>query len=242
MEQMTQNAWYTGILLMFAALTCSGNSHVYLVYHATANGETGHTGIAVDNYEITVTEQTVNGKTMLVQDSVATGLLTYYDFWTKDEYSEKKLVNHDMEPRYFKLPVASWEPDITINYLIDKGIPYHYGYPVQGLLRVNTTPSLDRKTCAFLDSVIRANRPFNAISWNCSDFAELALEFVTGSKIDAKEFVWVDRCTTPNMLFRRASHLKGTKMIKDPGILVYRNFLVERILKREVIKVCRNTK
>jgi hypothetical protein len=238
---MTKNALYIIILLALAAFTACGNQHVYLVYHATANGETGHTGIAVDNYEITVTERTVNGKTATVQDSVRTGSLTYYDFWTKDEYPVKKLVTRDVEPRYFKLPVASWEPEITLNYLINKGVPYHYGYPVEGLLQVTTTPARDKKTCAFLDSVIRANRPFNATIWNCSDFAELAIEFATGKKIEAKEFVWVGRCTTPNMLFKKASRLGGTKIIKDPGMLVYRIFLVERILKREILKVCGNT-
>jgi hypothetical protein len=239
---MTKKALYIGFTLMFAAFPGSGNQHVYLVYHATANGETGHTGIAVDNYEITVTERMVNGKTTSVQDSIRTGSLTYYDFWTKEEYHEKVLVTRDMEPRYFKLPVASWEPEITLNYLMNKGVPYHYGYPVEGLLQVTTTPSQDKKTRAFLDSVIRANRPFNAITWNCSDFAELAIEYVTGKKIEAKEFVWVGRCTTPNMLFRKASRLRGTKIIKDPGLLVYRIFLVERILKREILKVCWNKK
>jgi hypothetical protein len=239
---MTKNALYIVIIMAHVAFTGSGNQHVYLVYHATFNGETGHTGIAVDNYEITVTERMVNGKTTTVQDSLRTGSLTYYDFWTKHEYPEKKLVTKDVEPRYFKLPVASWEPEITLNYLINKGVPYHYGYPVEGLLQVTTTPSQDKKTCAYLDSAIRANRPFNAITWNCSDFAELAIEFVTGKKIEAKEFVWVGSCTTPNMLFRKASKLEGTKIIKDPGMLVYRIFLVERIIKREVYKVCRMKK
>jgi hypothetical protein len=240
MDQMINNTFHIVIFLALAAFSGSGNQHVYLVYHATVNGETGHTGIAVDNYEITVTERTVNGKSTTVNDSVRTGSLTYYDFWTKDEYPEKKLVTRDVEPRYFKLPVASWEPEVTLNYLINKGIPYHYGYPVEGLLQVTTTAAQDKKACAFLDSIIMANRPFNAITWNCSDFAELAIEFVTGKKIQAKEFVWVGRCTTPNMLFRKASRLEGTKIIKDPGMLVYRIFLVERIIKREILKICRN--
>ncbi len=225
------------VIMSFLALQpVRGNLHVYLVYYATINGETGHTGIAIDNYKIVVNERMGKDITTFRYDSVRTGSLTYYDLWPREDYYDKKLIAVDQQPLYCKLPRASWEPDITLSSLLLKGIP-QYNTPVDGLVQITTTPGHDWIIRAFLDSILSVKRPFNALHYTCTDFAEQVIEFVTGEDIKAKEFVWAGWCTTPNKLYRKVARLKGTKIIKDPENVVYRSFLVERIIKREVVRI-----
>ncbi len=232
MKRMPVQGWKICALLLLTTISSSGAAHVYLVFHATMNGKTGHTGIAIDNYQVILHEEQHNGRDIFRKDTVRSGKLTYYDFWTKNDQTDKKLIFRDQPPRYYKLPLAAWEPDITLEYLLGKGMPYHYGYTVEGLIRMVTTPDQDEKIKNRLDSLIALNRSFHAITWNCSDFAEYAIELAAGEEINAKEFIWGGFSTTPNKLFRKASCLKGAEILRDPGKVVYGTFLVERIWKR----------
>lgn len=234
---MTSRNFFVLLMLMLPALPGECCHNLYLVYYATVRGETGHLGIAIDNYRIEVVEKIDRGNPGYSFDTIRTGALTYYDLWPRQDYFDKKLIKADKEARYYKLPLASWENEITISSLIHRGVPHKKGYPVDGLLEIATSPYQDRLVAAFIDSIMDSGRPFNAITYNCADFAEQVIEFVLKKNIRAKEFVWAGRSTTPNKLFKRAAGMEGTKVIKDPGRLVNRIFLVERILKREIFKI-----
>src|ERR1044071_162622 len=55
---------------LFGVTACC---NVYIVIYATADGRTGHAGIAIDNYQVHI----LGDK----EDTVADGTLTYFDLW-----------------------------------------------------------------------------------------------------------------------------------------------------------------
>jgi hypothetical protein len=226
------------MVVVFLCLAHQGHCglNVYLIYYATVNGETGHSGIALDNYNIVSVEKEKKGLVVSSYDTVKTGALTYYDLWPKEDYFDKKLIRSDKVATYYKLPRATWEPEITVHSLMSKGIPHKEGYPVDGLIQITTAPYQDKLVRIFLDSLITSDKPFNAIQYNCSDFVEQAVEYLIKKDISAKEFILYGFSTTPNKLFKKTAELKGCKVIKDPGKLTNGIFLIERVLKREIIK------
>ena len=98
------------ICLVIAVLLFSGPgafADVYLVYYATVNGRTGHVGIAVDNYRILIREAWREGNLVEVEDTVATGELTYYDLWPAEDEFSVFSTGKDIPGLYYKLPVST---------------------------------------------------------------------------------------------------------------------------------------
>src|SRR5690606_22911432 len=69
---------------------------IYLLIWFSKNGETGHAGIAVDNYK-TVNKKDANGNDVLdangnvVTEQVKDGTYTYYDLWPNDPVGDTEL-------------------------------------------------------------------------------------------------------------------------------------------------------
>ncbi len=206
--------------------------HVYIIIYATHDGKSGHAGIAVDKYDIRV----LDCKTCpegVRYDTVRNGALLYFDLWPeKDRFNKERLIENT-QPHYFRLPASSAEPAITPVSLIINGIPHEEGYPCDGLLKITTTPARDYQMVRFLDSLIAENRLFNAWTFNCADFVNLAVEHLLGQKIEADERIAWTWATTPNRLCKALMKIPEVKVIKDPGSLINGFFFEERILKQD---------
>lgn len=208
------------------------HAHVYVIIYATHDGKSGHAGIAVDKYDIKVAD-CKNCPGGIRYDTARTGELVYFDLWPEKDRFNKDRLNESVQPHYFRLPASSAEPAITAASLIIDGIPHEQGYPCDGLLKINTTPTQDYQLIQFLDSLIAENRLFNAWTYNCADYVERAVEYVLGQDIDADEKIAWTSATTPNRLCKAVMSLDGIKVIKDPGKLVNGSFFEERILKQD---------
>jgi len=216
----------------FCSLSGSMPDDVFIIFYATYNGKTGHIGIAIDNYRFRNIEGIFNGESRNRYDTISTGKLTYFDLWPLKDNLPRSMAGKDIEAKYCKLPAASWEKEINLHTLYFDGIPQNKGYPCDGIIRFKTAPWQDYQMLHFLDSLIQANRPFNTRKYNCADFVEEAVEYLTGKNLSADELVLFKYSTTPNRLFKAIVKLKETKLIKNPGKKVNGTFWKERVLGR----------
>ncbi len=225
------------VFLLLGSTTQSfGNPNdVYFIFYATIDGKSGHAGIAVDNYKIVVKEDRYNenNERISVYDTVKDGTLTYYDLWPVKDDFDAISVSKDYKPRYYELPTSSWEDDITVYSLLEKGIPHEEGYPVDGLLKFSTSPVKDNELKVFIAAEIAKNRPFNAREFNCADFVELIIEYLCKCKINAEEYIVFRYSTTPNKLYQRAAALDNVKIIKNGAEKAKGSFTMERLLKKK---------
>jgi hypothetical protein len=210
-------------------------ANVYVVIYVTQDGATGHAGIAVDNYELRVSEKLINGAIFRQVDTVANGTLTFFDLWPQTDIPYGRF-NKDTEPRYNRFPRSSAERPITVESLLEKGLPRGCRYPCDALLRIQSTPQEDFSLLKYLDT-LPSERPFyNARKYNCVDFVRLSLAHLCGMKIRAKEFVPLSMISTPNRFFRALKKEKNrpVEILRDPGPAVKRSFLRERVFKFNV--------
>ncbi len=226
---MKRNIQILTIFLLFSQVVFAGGNDVYIVFYATSKGKTGHVGIAMDNYKIVYKEIKKGNVTEEIADTVATGELTYYDLWPNDDYFSVGKTGKNIPAVYYKLPVSTTE-EITINSLYDKGIPHKENYPSDGLLRVNTSWQQDQWMIAFLDSMIDANRQFNAQRFNCSDFVRIPLEKLLNTALKSREFILVGWSTTPNKLYRKLRKTGGVEVMKNADDKTAGSFIGQRVI------------
>jgi hypothetical protein len=208
-----------------------GTCDVYFLTYATRDGRTGHSGLAVDNYNIYVRDMAAGNTIIHKYDTVKTGTLTYFDFWPEKDHFSIRNVGKDTRAKYNKLPAASYDREITLGYLTNNGVPHIKNFPCDGILRLETDPYEDLNLIHFMDSLIKLNKPFNVRRYNCSDFVLSGACYITDRKIRAKEFIPFSFSTTPNRLFKKLRALAETDVIVDPGKKVNGWFFKERIIE-----------
>lgn len=217
------------ILVLFAHSCLMARADIYLVVYATYEGKTGHTGIAVDNYEIRIRDTGSTDNWSSVNDTVKTRSLTYFDLWPKSD--RKMEILKDTEPDYFRLPNSSAERAITVESLLSYGIPHKEGYPCDGLLRIRTSPTQDYLMKAFLDRKSSEKRPFNTRKYNCTDYVVDAFNFITGQQLKAREFIPMRLSSTPNKFYKTIlKEYARAEVLKDASGKVRGTFVRERIL------------
>jgi len=218
------------LLAVTSAIEASGSCDVYFITYATRDGNTGHSGLAVDNYLICVYDRVVNGKVIHDFDTVKTGTLVYFDFWPAEDHFSIRNAGRNTTAKYNRLPAASYEKQITLGHIVQNGIPHIKNYPCDGVLRLATSPAQDYDLIHFMDSIAGLERPFNVRRYNCSDFVLAGACHITGREIRAKEFIPFSFSTTPNMLYRKLRELTDIEVIVDPGNKISGGFFRERIL------------
>lgn len=217
-------------LSIFLFYSIKATADVYVVIYATMHGKTGHAGLAVDKYEIHLSERVIDNHKIVRYDSVKTRYLTYYDFWPKDNAISIRAISKEVEGEYYKFPRSSSERKITVESLCSRGIPHKLAYPCDALLRIKTSPTKDHELGAFLKNCIELNRPFDTRQFNCADFVLQAVEFVVGLKIDAGEYIPFQVSTTPNKLYKALRLLHGVEIVKNADDKAQGSFLRERVL------------
>jgi len=219
------------VLLLLGLLAgARAQADVYVVIYATTQSKTGHAGIAIDRYQIQLTEAMAGGVRTERPDTVRTGRLTYYDLWPKDDVIPRALTFRPVEPQYYKLPGGSSEREITVESLETRGVPHKEGYPCDGLIRIPTRPAADFALGRFLDRQLDLRKPFDAWRFNCVDFVLLALKPVLAEKLDAREPILVRRAATPNRLYRALRALTGIEVVKNADEVTKGLFWEERVL------------
>ena len=207
-------------------------SNAYVIIYATSGGNTGHAGIAVQRYDVVSYDVASSTNLISSVDTVSSGKMYYYDLWPKDDVFIRGHFGRDLQPYYYKLPQSSSEADISLYSLMRKGIPHKEDQPVDGIIEINTTPKQDLQLIAYFDGLIDHQRPFNARTFNCVDFVLSGLNHVLNLDINAREFVPLSFCSTPNKLFRKIAREKKlhTEIIADPGIKVRHSFFSQKVI------------
>lgn len=220
------------LLLVFVMSTVLLRANVFVVFYATAKGKTGHTGIAIDSYDIFVHDRICNDVAYSVNDTQSTGRLIYYDLWPKSDAFIRSHLKRDLEPSYFRLPRTSGEQDITVSSLLLKGIPHKENQPVDALIEIETCPFEDYKLITYLQNLADEDKCFNAQLFNCTDFVCKGLSVIAGKKFTAKETVLFSSFSTPNKLFRKLEHTQqfAVIIIKHPGEQMKGSFLSQKIV------------
>lgn len=223
---------FTILMICFSgSITLFGrdNDDIIIVFYATYKGKTGHIGIAVDNYRIIYREETKGGSGEEKPDTVTSGELTYFDLWPDDDHFRVTNTGKDIPAVYYRLPVSSTE-EITLNSLYDKGIPHKEHYPADGILRIPTNWEQDQQMIRFLDSMVTAQRAFNARRFNCTDFVRVALEHLLQTSLNAREFVIAGWSSTPNKLYRQLRKLNQVRVLKNADEKAERSFIGQRVI------------
>ncbi|CAM1371895.1 hypothetical protein [Tenacibaculum xiamenense] len=209
---------------------------IYLVYYATINGKSGHVGIAIDNYKIVIRDSIVEGHTTSKYISIQNNTLTYYDLWPEKDDFNALNVDKNTTGIYYKLPAASWENSITVQSLLQKGIPHEEHYPIDGLIRISSPPQKDQQLKKAIEKLINKNIPFNVRTNNCADFVEAIIEMHCNCSIEAEESIVLRKSTTPNRLYQEVSKMENVTILKDGSEKAKGSFTKERLLKRNNTK------
>ena len=212
----------------------------YLLIWFSGDNETGHAGIAIDNYK---KQQVMDSKGNPILDSkgkptyemVKDGTMTYYDLWPNNQVGITELQSDVM---------SDYSKGIVINSLGDlktsdptgarSGGVGAEGRAADGIVQINTTYAQDSKIQSYASKTANSGKAYNASSFNCSTFVENALKTVYPA-LDASQFVKVPtalrflyndtRVTAPNNLYNATMKLSGTTNIKGPKSVVAKPYL-----------------
>jgi len=217
------------ILLMCLLVSLNTYADVYVVIFATHNGKTGHAGIAIDNYQILNYEKEIDNQVVNRYDTTKVFTLTYFDLWPKSD--SKSTLLQTLPAEYNLLPGSSSEPAITVESLINKGLPHRNGYLADGILKIKTTPTQDFFLKEFIKQLIDEGLPFNTRTHNCTDFCLQCINYLTDWDITAKELILTKRSNTPNKLYKALVKKSEVEIEKDAGRLVRGSFMRERVIE-----------
>jgi hypothetical protein len=154
--------------------------------------------------------------------------LTYFDLWGPPEIRIDQH-NENLACRYYKLPRTTAEPEVTLRYLLSKGLPHAYDSPCDGLLRIKTTPSQDMEMIRIAEEIQLQHQYFNTRHYNCVDYVILCLNKLFKLDIEAKEYIPFAWSSTPNKLYTNIGDYLEVEVIKDAGDAVNNSFVNERI-------------
>ena len=218
-----------------------GNDIYILIWFSKGEGkngedpETGHAGIAIDNYK--KVDKVVDGKVVkdkdgnAVQEWVKDGTFTYFDLWPNNpvgsdqnqtnvaaDYSEGVKIN-SLSDLMTKDPTVSRDGNVSAE-----------GRAADGIVKIGTTDTQDDKAKAQARKEVKDNKQYNACDNNCSTFAQRVLNAALPAPINAGQFVkaplaakiWYGykdaaNVVAPNNLYNAALKVKGASNIKGPA-------------------------
>jgi hypothetical protein len=191
---------------------------VYLVTWASADGNIGHAGVAVDNYKTEVVRDK-NGNAVLdkngneVTRQVADGTVTYYDLWPGGEGANKDNATQDIAASYN-------EKVTTLKELTTTDITGSEGRLPDGVVRLKTNASTDELVNMSLSAHRDVNSKYNGLNNNCSDYAKAGIEYAApiGSQLgNTDEKIGSKTATTPNQLYNATVKLPNATVVKNAG-------------------------
>lgn len=192
---------------------------ILLIVWASYKGNIGHAGIAISNYKEVKTKIKVNGcwttQTRMVQD----GTYTYRDLWPGGDGVGKGNFDKNVPAHYNNKKVKMSE-------ILNSDITRTEHRTPDGIVKILSDYAVDQKTLRKLDFYESKNTLYNALTNNCSDYAEAALEETVHQELPVDEKLSSKvTVTTPNQVFKASRTIKGSKLIKDPGIKINKSFI-----------------
>uniref|UniRef100_UPI002616A91C RHS repeat domain-containing protein n=1 Tax=Flavobacterium sp. TaxID=239 RepID=UPI002616A91C len=213
---------------------------IYLLIWFSKNGETGHAGIAIDNYK-TVVKKDKDGNTIYDKDGkalteqVKDGTYTYYDLWPNEAVGDTELQDN-VEADYTK--------GIKINSLKDlmSKDPTQYrsgnvsaeGRSADGIVKIPTTYSQDVTAKQVASRDIKNDKSYNGCYNNCSTYAQRIINSAYPS-LNASQTIKPSgilrtiyddaKTVAPNNLYNAALKIKGAANVKGPSSVVAKPYL-----------------
>ncbi len=222
-----------------------GNDIYILIWFSTDKngGETGHAGIAIDNYK-TVNKKDSKGNNILdsngnvVTEQVADGTFTYYDLWPKDPIGKTEMQD-DVKPGYSEgIQISSLNDlkntDVTTQV---NGNVHTEGRAADGIVQISTKPYQDENAKQTAETDLANKSSYNACENNCSSFVQRVANFALdlNNQINAKQRIKPKfplntlykpaDVVAPNNLYNSALKVKGAKRIKGPTSVVAKPYL-----------------
>lgn len=204
---------------------------IYILTWFSKNDETGHAGIAVDNYK-TVTKKDANGNVMKdskgkpITEQVKDGTMTYYDLWPEKPVGQTQLqdnVKEDYNGKIINSLSDLMNADVSKSGEKGKVSENGEGRAADGIVKITTDYNQDSRAKSTLSSLINSGKDYNACSNNCSTFVQNGIKSIFPS-FDSSQLVKPSfplnqmyndaRVVAPNNLYNGALKIKGASSIK----------------------------
>jgi RHS repeat-associated protein len=178
----------------------------YLLTWTTSDSGVGHSGFAVDNYDL------VDG------ELVPNGTVTDYDMWPASEVNPSN-VTENVEAYYGVRTLSKGELFTTDPSLLERG------KKPNGIIAFNTNAAQDMKIKNKLGQFLLSSNLYNGFTRNCSDMAREGVMLSGGVRgWVGQENYLIFNFTTPNMLFKDAMNMPNAKIMISPGNTVNYEF------------------
>jgi RHS repeat-associated protein len=228
------------------AIDPDGNDIYILTWFSSTNngGETGHAGIAIDNYK-TVNKKDAKGNNILdangnpVTEQVKDGTFTYYDLWPQDPVGQADMQT-DVGSGYSEGIRISSLSDLTSTDVTTQvnGNVSTEGRAADGIVKIKTSFTQDDAAKKAAQAEVNNKKSYNACANNCSTFTQrIANAALGGNQIDAKQRVtpnWFMKnvlgyktadVIAPNNLYSAALKVKNATRVKGPQSVTARPYL-----------------
>jgi hypothetical protein len=201
---------------------------VYLVVWFSKDGETGHAGIAVDNYKMV--EQRSESGEITGYAAVPDGTVTYFDLWPKAPVGKTQL-QKGVTPDYGagvilnKADLLATDPSASgkvgnVSEFGERRAP-------DGVVSISSSYVDDVLLRVEAKSKISNNEQYNACDNNCSTFSQDLINTISTVNIDASQEIkpkgtlkilgYGDASTVaPNNLYNKATEAPGANVLKGP--------------------------
>jgi hypothetical protein len=217
---------------------------IYLLIWFSKDGETGHAGIAIDNYK-KQNKKDANGKVMkdskgnVITEMVKDGTMTYYDLWPNDSVGETKMQTN-VEADYTNGIIISNFSDLKHKDPTNQrtGNVDAEGRSADGIVKIPTTYNQDKNAKSAADSDIKKDKDYNACTNNCSTYAQRIINSALPNSINANQKItpkgvlarWPfsykpTDVVAPNNLYNAATKVKGATIVKGPTSVFAKPYL-----------------
>ena len=215
---------------------------IYIVIWFSKDDETGHAGIAVDNYKWVETKVIENGQEVTKRTRVPDGTVTYYDLWPEKQVGQTELqdgVKDDYNRRKYTVEELT-NIDVSKSNKSGHVSQNGKGRPADGVIKlrigdsVEEQRSIDKAVKMKLEGVQDSGKDYNACSNNCSSFVQEGLKAAI-SGFDASQYVDVPfsmdvlyddvNVVAPNNLYNKAASSPGAEVLKGPSKIEAKPYL-----------------
>ena len=197
----------------------SNGNDIILIVWASHDGRIGHAGIAISNYKEVKSKVKVNGRWTTQIRMVQDGTYTYRDLWPGGEGAGKQ--NFDKH-----LPAVYNNRKVTLSNILNSDVTGLEESAPDGVVKISSNHNVDQRIQRKLDAYELENPSYNALTNNCSDYAEAALEEAVHKELPVDEKLSSKiKATTPNQVFKASRRIRGNHVLIIPGSKINNSFI-----------------
>ena len=197
----------------------SDGNDIILIVWASHDGRIGHAGIAISNYKEVKSKVKVNGRWTTQVRMVQDGTYTYRDLWPGGEGAGKQNFDKD-------LPAVYNNRKVTLSNILNSDVTGLEESAPDGVVKISSNHNVDQRIQKKLDAYELENPSYNALTNNCSDYAEAALEEAVHKELPVDEKLSSKiKATTPNQVFKASRRIRGNHVLKNPGSKINNSFI-----------------